>query len=113
METMIYYKCDNCNEIHGDSNSIYKCKICGTEICIDCSTDDGLCFDYCEEEKLSPRETIEKFIKNNRYSYKVEDILEEYKNKYGKSYVSYTMEHCCKSLKHEIEALIINETEED
>lgn len=55
-----------------------------------------------ENNKLTPYERIERFIKQNRYTYKVDDILDEYRNKWGKCYVSYTMEHCIKSLEDDI-----------
>lgn len=105
MQIIYHYRCDGCEEVHEDSSSIFKCKKCNTEICVDCGLDDGMCFDSCEE-KLSPRAVIEKFIKMNGYTYKVETILEEYKNKWGKSYTSYTMSHCCEILKNEIKALL-------
>lgn len=106
MKTIYYYRCEGCEVVHEESSSIFKCKICGTEICTNCATEDNECWDYCGDNTLTPKETIERFIKLNRYTYKVEHILEEYKNKWGKFYVSHTMAECCKSLEKEIKALI-------
>ena len=55
---------------------------------------------------MNPREKIQKFIDENRYTYTVDEIVDEYKNKFGKFYVSHTMTHCCESLKGEIEELL-------
>lgn len=106
MQTIYHYRCETCKGVHEDSSSIFKCEICGAEICEDCVNNNETCFDYYEKIVLSPRETIQKFIDDNQYTYSVEDILEEYKNKYGKWYTSYTMTICCKTLENEIKALI-------
>ena len=50
MQTIIYYRCDSCEEVHENSCNIFKCKICGREICDECSTD-GECWDYCEAKE--------------------------------------------------------------
>lgn len=104
MQTLYYYRCDGCQEVHEDSSDIFKCSICRTEICVSCCDEDATCYDYCE--KPSPLEVIQKFIKDNNYTYKVEDIIEEYKTKWGKSYTSHTMSNCCITLKNELDELI-------
>ena len=48
METLYYYRCDGCQVIHANSDNIFKCKICGEEICTSCANDEKTCFDYCE-----------------------------------------------------------------
>lgn len=59
-----------------------------------------------EYDELTLYQKIEKFIKDNHYTYKVEDIIEEYKTKWGKAYVSYTMKHCIESLETIIQEYI-------
>lgn len=103
MKELYFYKCESCEEVHDKRDNISKCKICGREICIECSVNEE-CFDYCEPR--TPYLIIRDFIKENRYTYSVECILEEYKTKWGKSYTSYTMTHCIESLKKELDALI-------
>jgi hypothetical protein len=106
MQTIYHYRCDGCEAVHENSRNIFKCKICSTEICDDCSESDFMCIDCCESE-LSPSEKIENFIKKNGYTYKVEDILEGYQKYYAPNYyTSHTMTICCKALQKEIEQLI-------
>ncbi len=40
------------------------------------------------------------------YSYQVQDVIEAYKNKHGKFYMSYTMKDCCNNLKEELDILV-------
>jgi hypothetical protein len=54
---------------------------------------------------------IRYFIDANRYTYKVEDVIEEYKSKYGKCYISHTMNHCITNLVDSLEILEILEIE--
>lgn len=49
---------------------------------------------------------INDFIKKHGFTYKVETVLQEYKEKYGKYYVSYTMNHCLKNLKEPLDILV-------
>lgn len=58
-----------------------------------------------ENLTIKHRGKIKDFIKGNSYTYKVEDIIEEYQTKYGKSYVSYTMNHCIENLVDSLEIL--------
>jgi len=51
MQTIIYYRCDSCDTVHENSCDIFKCKICGSEICVECATEDGECIDYCEAKE--------------------------------------------------------------
>jgi predicted RNA-binding Zn-ribbon protein involved in translation (DUF1610 family) len=46
-------KCESCGQVHKTSNSIFKCKTCGKEICTDCS----------ENKKCFDSESIERFTK--------------------------------------------------
>lgn len=66
-------------------------------------------FEECFEIFTKPKsyETIENFIKENQYTYKVKDILESYEKLYLKNwYVSYTMKHCIENLETEIKDLL-------
>ena len=58
MEVIYHYRCEGCQEVHDNSHSIFKCKVCGTEICDICSESEFTCTDCGESElsKLSPRE---------------------------------------------------------
>ena len=52
METLYYYRCEGCKVIHANSEDIFKCKICGEEICSRCANDEKICFDFCEPNKI-------------------------------------------------------------
>jgi len=58
-----------------------------------------------KEDKPKARKIIEDFIKEYEYTYKVEDILEEYPT-WGKTYKSYTMTICIKNLEPQIKTLL-------
>lgn len=53
--------------------------------------------------RTSEYEEINCFLKKNRYSYTVNEVLTEYKERYGRWYVSHTMKHtimnCIKPIK--------------
>jgi hypothetical protein len=38
--------------IHANSDDIFRCKICGEEICTGCANDENTCFDFCEPNKI-------------------------------------------------------------
>jgi hypothetical protein len=60
-----------------------------------------------KEDKPKARKTIEDFIKENHYSYKVENILDSYQKYWmKKAYTSYTMTHCIKNLEPQIKTLL-------
>lgn len=67
------------------------------------------CYQLFEEEPKADKssyEKIEDFIKENRYTYKVENILESYEKYWLKgAYTSYTMTHCIENLENEIKDL--------
>lgn len=48
MQIIIRYKCEGCEEVYESQDEIYKCKICGVDICDYCSFSDDLCSDNCE-----------------------------------------------------------------
>lgn len=58
-----------------------------------------------KEDKPKACKIIEEFIKEYGYTYKVEDVLEEYP-KFKKYYVSHTMEHCINNLEFQIKVLL-------
>ena len=58
-----------------------------------------------KEDKPKAHKIIEDFIKEYEYTYKVEDILEEYPT-WGKTYKSYTMTICIKNLESQIKTLL-------
>lgn len=67
----------------------------------------GQVIQVLRKEELSPREVIERFINKNGYTYKVQDILESYQDKFLKGYyVSYTMGICIENLENEIRHLL-------
>lgn len=86
------------NELKEENTNVLYGRFCAV---------DRQCIQVLKKIKRTPREMIERFIKKNGYTYKVEDILESYKEKFTKGYyVSYTMEICIKALENEIKELI-------
>ncbi|MBG9732218.1 hypothetical protein ABD87_22605 [Lysinibacillus sphaericus] len=53
-----------------------------------------------------PYEIVKRFIEKNGYTYQVQHVVDAYKEKYGKVYVSHTMKHCCESLRAELDVLV-------
>lgn len=53
-----------------------------------------------------PYEIVKRFIEKNGYTYQVQQVINTYKEEYGKVYISYTMKHCCESLKDELDILV-------
>lgn len=59
------------------------------------------------DNKLKARKIIEDFIKENRYTYKVENILDSYQKYWmEKAYTSYTMTRCIENLEPQIKTLL-------
>jgi hypothetical protein len=60
MKVIEAYQCDNCSKIYAYSKAIRKCKICGSEICLDCSSlDSWICWD-CVPDEDDDLEELEK-----------------------------------------------------
>ncbi len=59
------------------------------------------------ENKPKAHDIIEKFIKEEGYTYKVENILDSYQKYWiKKAYTSYTMTICCQKLENQIKTLL-------
>lgn len=59
-----------------------------------------------KEDKPKARKIIEDFIKENRYTFSTDDLLEEYKTKWKKFYVCHSMTVCIKNLEPQLKTLL-------
>lgn len=51
VKILYFYRCDGCEELHQNEADIFKCSVCGAEICTECSEDDK-CIYYCEPKQI-------------------------------------------------------------
>ncbi|MDO5293334.1 MAG: hypothetical protein Q4F05_11350 [bacterium] len=79
----------NTNEFEYDSEELYFChKDIGKTVFL---TREEAEKRLQEEISKSPRQRIEEYIKKCGYTYNVQEIIDTYREKYGKAYCSYTM----------------------
>lgn len=87
-----------------DEDSIPSTSIC------DCQYKNS-CMRFTRNNYEKAYKEVQDYIDKCRYTYKVEDIILEYKTKYRKKYVCYTMNDCITNLEDSLKILSNLESE--